>query len=60
MHAKLCVYFYVKNKKSELKSDSELQQSAEHNRKEVNEGWRKLFDMELHELYHMISTLVTK
>jgi hypothetical protein len=30
MYAKLCVYFYVKNKRSKLMPDSELQQSAEY------------------------------
>ena len=30
-YATLCVYFYVKKKSSELNSDSELQQSAQHN-----------------------------
>ena len=64
MYTKLCVYFDVKSKRSELKPDSELQQVLntmfEHNRKEFKLGWRKLLDMQLHELYHMISTLVTK
>ena len=32
----------------------------EQNRKEVNVGWRKLLDMELHELYRLIDTLRTK
>jgi hypothetical protein len=31
----------------------------EQNRKEVKLGWRKLLDMKLHELYHLIDTLVT-
>jgi hypothetical protein len=31
MYATLYVYFYAKKKRSELKSDSELQQGAEHN-----------------------------
>jgi hypothetical protein len=31
----------------------------EQNRSEVKLGWRKLHDMELHELYHLIDTLVT-
>jgi hypothetical protein len=31
----------------------------EQNRKEVKLDWRKLHDMELHELYHLIHTLVT-
>ena len=54
MYAKFCIYFYVKKKRSELKSDSELQQSAEHNRKDVSVGWRKSLDMELHELHRLI------
>ena len=31
----------------------------EQNRKEVNVGWRKLLDMELHELCRLIDTLLT-
>ena len=31
MYAKLWVYFFVKKKSSESKSDSEYQQSVEHN-----------------------------
>ena len=31
MYATLCVYFYVKKKRSKLTFDGELQQSAEHN-----------------------------
>jgi len=42
-----------------LKSDSEFQQSAERTRKEVLVGWWKLLDIELHELYRLIDTLVT-
>jgi hypothetical protein len=32
----------------------------EQNRKEVRVDWRKLLYKELHELYHLIDTLVTK
>jgi hypothetical protein len=32
----------------------------EQNRKEVKVGWRKLLDIELHELYHFIDTLLKK
>jgi hypothetical protein len=61
MYANLCDYFYAK-KISALKPGSELQLCAEHNiwtKKEVKLGSRKLLDMELHELYHLIDKLVT-
>jgi len=32
----------------------------EHNSMEVKVGWRKLCDVELHELYRLIDTLVKK
>ena len=61
MYAKFCFHFYIKKKRSELKSDRELQESAKHSvwtKQEVNVCWRKLLDMELHELHHSIDTLV--
>jgi len=37
-----------------------LKKIFEQNRKEVKVGWKKLLDTELHELYHLIDTLVKK
>ena len=37
-----------------------LNKVFEQNKKIINVGWRKLLDMELHELYHLLDTLVKK
>jgi len=37
-----------------------LNKIFEQNRKELKVGWRKLLDMELHELYNLLDTLVKK
>jgi len=54
MYAKLCVYFYVKNKNRSLRLtvnyNRVLNTIFDQNRKEIKVGWRKLLDMEFHEL----------
>jgi hypothetical protein len=37
-----------------------LNSALEQNKKEVKLGWRKLLDMELHEFYSLLDTLVKK
>ena len=63
MYTMLCVYFYLKRKDQILSLTVNysrvLNTMFEQNKKEIKVGWRKLFDMELHELYHLIETSVT-
>jgi hypothetical protein len=63
MCAKHCVYFYIKRKDQTLRLtvnyNTVLNTMFEQNRKEVKVGWRKLLNMELHELYNLIDILVT-
>jgi hypothetical protein len=64
MYEKLFVYFYVKKKRSELTSGSELQQSAEQNIWTKQEGSKSDLEKtawhEDYELYNLTDTLVKK
>jgi hypothetical protein len=64
MYVKICVYFYINRKEESLRMavnyNSVLNTIFEQNRKDIKLGWRKLLNMELHKLYHLLDWLVTK
>jgi len=58
MYVKICVYFYINRKEESLRMavnyNSVLNTIFEQNRKDIKLGWRKLLNMELHKLYHLL------